>query len=503
MSEEIVRLALEAGDLQLELQGWLWSSMDHLELGDWESAQLDSANYTRRVNDVRSPYYRWFGVIWDGMRALAEGRLEEGEALAQKALAIGQGTGNANAFQIFGAQLNFLRLAQRRLREIEPVLQAAIAQNPDLVSWRCVLAITYAETSRLEEARTIVEELSADECAALPRDFLFLISWHVLALAVRRTEDGEAARRLYAAARQYEDRIVLIPGVLTGSGHEGLACLATVAGDWAVAEQHFKEAIAVLERLDAAFQVAFTRVEWARMLLRRDGPGDRARALDLLNLALDAGYVGKWTLIIEDALALKLQAQGSTGSSADTASIDTLAETVHVERPDLRAHMAPDGTVTIMFSDIEGSTALAERLGDEAWMNLLRGHDEVVRACVTEHGGHEVKHLGDGFMITFPSARRAVQCAAAVQRAVATMPEPVRVRIGLHAGDVIRDDEDFFGRSVIVASRIAGQACGGEVLVSAVVKELVAGSGNLRLDGGRDIELKGLEGTHRVFALQQ
>jgi class 3 adenylate cyclase len=122
---------------------------------------------------------------------------------------------------------------------------------------------------------------------------------------------------------------------------------------------------------------------------------------------------------------------------------------------------------------------------------------------VTEHGGHEVKHLGDGFMITFPSARRAVQCAAAVQRAIAGMDGEVRVRIGLHAGDVIRDDEDFFGRSVIVASRITGQACGGEVLVSGVVKELIAGTADLRLDGGREVKLKGLVGKHRVFALER
>jgi class 3 adenylate cyclase len=109
-------------------------------------------------------------------------------------------------------------------------------------------------------------------------------------------------------------------------------------------------------------------------------------------------------------------------------------------------------------------------------------------------------------MLAFASARRALDCAAAIQRAFDARnhghpDQPLRLRIGLHTGEAIREGDDFFGRHVNLAARVAAQAQGGEVLVSSLLKDLTEGAGDFRFDAGRDTELKGLSGSHRIFSL--
>ena len=172
----------------------------------------------------------------------------------------------------------------------------------------------------------------------------------------------------------------------------------------------------------------------------------------------------------EQALAARLEAQGLTALDATT-SIDFMIEAVSSERPDIAAHAAPDGQVTILFSDIENSTLMTERLGDERWLEVLRAHNALFRRHRRPRtAAIEVKNQGDGFMLVFADSRRAVECAVAIQRELAERDlvegERVRVRMGMHAGEAIREEGDFFGRSVILAARIAAQAAGGEILVS-------------------------------------
>ena len=120
--------------------------------------------------------------------------------------------------------------------------------------------------------------------------------------------------------------------------------------------------------------------------------------------------------LMERVLARKLDLQGVASIDLRT-SIDAVASAVTIERPDLGSHTAPDGTVTILFSDIEGSTQMTERLGDQRMQRVLRGHNDIVRHQLAAYGCFEVKSLGDGFMLAFSSARRALQCAMAIQRA--------------------------------------------------------------------------------------
>ncbi|MEA2448980.1 MAG: eukaryotic-like serine/threonine-protein kinase [Thermoleophilaceae bacterium] len=185
-------------------------------------------------------------------------------------------------------------------------------------------------------------------------------------------------------------------------------------------------------------------------------------------------------------------------------SVGDVASAVGAERPSLRPAAAPDGTVTMLFTDIEGSTALNERLGDVRWLELLRLHHTVVREQVLEYGGFEVKSQGDGFMIAFPSARRAVECARAIQREIQVRlgghPDgPISLRIGLHTGEAIREEADFYGKNVVLAARIADQALGREILVSSVVKQLTESAGDVQFENERELELDGLAGTHTVY----
>jgi len=138
---------------------------------------------------------------------------------------------------------------------------------------------------------------------------------------------------------------------------------------------------------------------------------------------------------------------------------------------------------TILFTDVESSTALTQRLGDDQLRAFMRDHEGIVRESLAAHGGTEIKALGDGFMVSFPSPTRALECAISIQRACeASQDTPIRVRIGVNAGEPIEEDDpggrgDLFGTAVNMAARIAGEAEGGEVVVSDVVRQLVAGKG--------------------------
>ncbi|MED5815845.1 adenylate/guanylate cyclase domain-containing protein [Mycolicibacterium sp. 050232] len=182
-------------------------------------------------------------------------------------------------------------------------------------------------------------------------------------------------------------------------------------------------------------------------------------------------------------------------------SIEDLAGWAQVERPDL-ARLTADGRVVIVFSDIEGSTESNAAMGDRAWVKLLEKHNKLVQSRVDKHGGHVVKTQGDGFMIAFADPENAVRFATEVQGALAENPQrwqSIRVRIGVHMGTSVRRGDDLFGLDVAMAARVAGQADGGEILVSEPVGEAVRHLDDIVLGAAREVELKGLPGTHRLY----
>jgi class 3 adenylate cyclase/predicted esterase len=167
---------------------------------------------------------------------------------------------------------------------------------------------------------------------------------------------------------------------------------------------------------------------------------------------------------------------------------------------------APSSIHTILFTDIEGSTAMTERLGDERARSLMRDHERIVRESLAMHGGSEIKSLGDGFMVSFSSPTRALECAVAIQRAFEDQDSEIRVRVGVNAGEPVEEDDpggrsDLFGTAVNMAARIAGAGDGGEILVSDVVRQLVAGKGFTFADRGAT-SLRGFEDPVALFEVR-
>lgn len=172
----------------------------------------------------------------------------------------------------------------------------------------------------------------------------------------------------------------------------------------------------------------------------------------------------------------------------------------------LKRNGRPEGTVTILFTDIEGSTEMIERLGDGVAAALVKEHNDLIRAQVAAHGGFEVKFRGDGFMLAFTSAAKGVRCAIAIQQEMKAFAmrhdEPCKVRIGINSGEAVSDGDDFLGTAVNIAARLTDAAEGCEVLVTSVVRDLVASSGEFKFHDEQLIPLRGLSEPQRVCLVE-
>ncbi len=177
-----------------------------------------------------------------------------------------------------------------------------------------------------------------------------------------------------------------------------------------------------------------------------------------------------------------------------------VAAFVHVDKKAVARSGSPAASAlqTILFTDLVGHTEMMSRLGDERGRDVLREHEHITREVLKANGGTEVKTMGDGFMASFGSVTKAVECAIALQRAFAEREgEPLNVRVGLNAGEPIEEDGDLFGATVILASRIAAKAGGGEILVADTVRGLCSGKGFLFADRGEFVA-KGIEEPVRI-----
>lgn len=244
-----------------------------------------------------------------------------------------------------------------------------------------------------------------------------------------------------------------------------------------------------------------------------------ARLASAERRALAAGDV----VVVGDA-ELRIDPPADPGPDAEAPAADHLASTVigggarPATRPepatvltdrdervdaDLSASVV-GGTLTMVFSDIVDSTALNGALGDAEWLRLLRRHNELIRGLVARYQGAEIKTQGDGFMLTFPSARHALGLGIAVQRALdeERRRDPsfvLHVRIGIHTGEVIHDRGDIFGRHVSLAARVSAIAQADEVLASSLVHEIASAMGDVAFGEPRPAHFKGFEGERSVY----
>jgi class 3 adenylate cyclase len=291
------------------------------------------------------------------------------------------------------------------------------------------------------------------------------------------------------------------------SDHPGALVIGTDPDEW----WHGEEARVVwgrqLEELGITFPIVWDEIEaweegnvgWAGARVTFEAAEESIEARTTYVLHLERG---EWK-IVQVHWSLP-QPNVDVLGRALTVSLDQLEKTIQREQPDLTSNLAADGTVTIVFTDIVDSTVLTTRLGDHAWLDVLRRHNAVIVDTTAAHGGTVVETQGDGSMLAFSSARRAVACARAIQHGIADAfadaSPPIRVRIGVHTGDALHEADHFYGTTVHYAARVASHALGGEVLVSNLVRDLVAAPG-IEFIESRDVELKGFEGPHRLFAV--
>ena len=155
--------------------------------------------------------------------------------------------------------------------------------------------------------------------------------------------------------------------------------------------------------------------------------------------------------------------------------------------------------LTVLFTDIVGSTSIATEVGDHRWKELLQRHDDGVRRELRRHEGTEVKTTGDGFLAAFDGPTRAIQCAIAIQDRMAGVD--LKIRAGVHTGECERRGEDLSGIAVHLASRLLDHAQPGDVVVSRTVKDLVVGSG-ITFEERGEATLRDIPGTWQLFSVE-
>jgi class 3 adenylate cyclase len=503
-ADEIVRLAHVIDDHEMEFQGHHLRINRLLQLGDLQQVDREIRACERLAKELRQPAYEWQVAVFRTMRALMLGRFKEGERLAQTAFGIGQRSHPEVTTVVFGAHAFITGYAAGTLAELEEGGEQFAARYPD-TAWPAALTWLLSEVDANAKARARFDVLAKDGFSTIRRDANWLTAMACLSMTCSYLEDATAADLLYDLLAPFADHCtpILAGAACLGSNHTFLGCLAFACNRLDDAIEHFEHALEVNARVGALLIIPRVYYEYARAVIARDLPGDRARARDLIAAGLEKAHELGTAREVERLLSLKLEDQGISDVQVMT-SIDAVARSVEQDRPDLSTAAAPDGTVTILFSDIEESTSLTERLGDQRWLALLQRHNRIVRGCLSKHSGYEVKSQGDGFMVAFASARKAIRCSIEIQRALALdrivhSDEPMRVRIGLHTGETMRSGEDFFGRNVILAARIAQAARGDQILVSSLLRELVDSSGEFEFGDERTLELKGLSGQYRVF----
>ncbi len=206
---------------------------------------------------------------------------------------------------------------------------------------------------------------------------------------------------------------------------------------------------------------------------------------------------------ISDARLALLEGESLVPYLGDMEAVLAAIDEFLGEREEAAEAATPSGLVTMLFTDMEGSTTLTQRLGDARAQEVLRTHNAILRDALKAHSGWEIKHTGDGIMASFASAGRALQCAIAMQRAFAQHSEanpdtPIRVRISLNAGEPVAEEKDLFGTAVQLAARICAHAEPGQILVPIVVRELAAGKKFLFADLGETV-LRGFEDPVRLY----
>lgn len=497
IASEILRLAKDLRHDEMSFRGHHFRLVAALETGDTRTVDAEVDVCAALAAKLRQPLYLWHTAVFRATRALIAGRFPEAARLAEEALRIGQRGLTGTSAGVFGAQCIVQFWGEGRLAEHEQAVRDFARQNPS-PTWDSSLCFTLAEIGRDDDVRQILDRYPPSELRSIAQDGFWAVVMSLFALACHHVGDRERAEVIYELLLPYADRSAVAGAGIASMGSVSayLGVLASIMERWTQALAHFEYALQDDARMGCWPFRVLACFHYGEMLVARDAPGDRGKALALLNETIETGRRLGMSKMVECALAVKLRAQGATDIDATT-SIIAVSQLGEMRRSDVVRHSAPDGTVTLLFSDIEGFDG--SRSAD-----VLHVYEAVLHDHVASHGGYEIAAERDGAMIAFSSARRAILCAMGVQRALEAHgrehPEQLmRVRMGLHACELGGDGDDSYDRQVNLASRIADNARGGQILVSSILRDLTVSAGDFVFAEPLELELEGLPVPQQVY----
>ncbi|MGH3962560.1 MAG: ATP-binding protein [Pseudonocardiaceae bacterium] len=284
---ELAELADQLGDANVAYSAALTGIGVALEAGDTVLAQRRLTDATRLADNLAQPALQWMVSISHATLTVLAGRVHEGERLAHQALEAGVNAGYPDARLFFGAQLLAIRILQGRLGELEAPIAEFVAQHPVVWGWQAALALCHCDLNRWDEARVVLQKLTADDFASRPYNVNWLSGMALSAEVCAELGDVHGAAVLSRLLSPYADQFVTSgPVSCYGSVARYLGRLAATMGCLDEAGAHFAAAAAAHARIGASAWLALTQLDWANLLLTRQGHGDVQMATELLGQAL-------------------------------------------------------------------------------------------------------------------------------------------------------------------------------------------------------------------------
>ena len=282
LATELIRLATEAGEPELVVEGLEHRATAQLELGDMQGAKADMVAMAKMADEIRQPSQDWIVLVYRALLALLEGDFAKAEGHISDEPGLGGRAQSWNAAVTYGLQLYVLRREQGRLAEVEELVRYSVETYPTYPIWRCVLAQTAAQLGDPSEADRALEALVVD----MPVDEEWLVGIGLLAEAASTLGDSDRASLIYDRLRPYGDRVaVSYPEISMGSVSRNLGLLAATMERWDDAARHFEDALEMNSRIGARPWLAHAQEDYARMLSGRDDPGDQERSRELMQAA--------------------------------------------------------------------------------------------------------------------------------------------------------------------------------------------------------------------------
>ena len=287
LSEEAMRIADAIGDADHAMEAMTGYLTTLMTLGELKARIHELHAFYRRAQALRQPFYLYYAATSSASLALFEGRLADSERFAEEALTLGQRQPGIDALGVYGIQMFSIRREQGRLREVAPIVRRFVANSPSSGAWRPGLAVIYAELEMRDDARRALEDLAKNAFAQLARDALWLTSIGYLAEVCSFLDDQTRAAVLYETLMPHSGNNLVTGAnlVCVGAVDRHLGMLAATMKRWDTAEEHLIAATASNRRQGALPWVGHTQHQHARMLVARNGPGDRDRARVLIDEA--------------------------------------------------------------------------------------------------------------------------------------------------------------------------------------------------------------------------